>query len=91
MTTLQHAAIVWETLKGRYLPRAPLFKRLLCKHTPVHWVRNIYGDEINMTDARSLWQCSSCGAYCYSQKLRSDLEQEEINKAIAKHIQHGKR
>jgi hypothetical protein len=85
MTALEHAAIVWEALKGRYLPRAPWRKRLLCKHAPLHWVRNIYGDEINATDARSLWQCTKCGAYCYSQKLRLDLEQEEINRMIAKH------
>ena len=29
-----------------------LFKQLLCKHTQIEFVRNIYGDEINHRNAK---------------------------------------
>ena len=32
-------------------------------HSGRVWVRNIYGDEINLRDGkRSVWQCRRCGA-----------------------------
>ena len=40
------------------------FKRLFCKHA-LAWVRNIYGDEINLTGCRTLWVCEKCGKYIY--------------------------
>lgn len=87
---IQRASALWEALKGRYLPRASWLTRLLCKHTPDHWVRNIYGDEINATNARSIWQCTKCGALRRSMTLRTDLEREEVNKMTETRIQHGK-
>lgn len=38
----------------------PWFKRLFCKHK-FAWIRNIYGDEILLADARSVWRCMHCG------------------------------
>lgn len=37
-----------------------LFTRLFCRHDYV-FVRNLYGDQINVFGgARSIWQCSKC-------------------------------
>lgn len=35
-----------------------------CKHLkkPLKFIRNIYGDEINQLNARSLWECTECGS-----------------------------
>lgn len=38
-------------------------KKLFCKHDYSVFVRNIYGDEINYTDKRSVWKCSKCDKY----------------------------
>jgi len=36
-------------------------KRVFCAHR-YEWMRNIYGDEINMSGGkRSLWRCAECG------------------------------
>jgi len=40
-------------------------RRFFCKHT-LAWVRNIYGDEINATNCRTVWICEKCGKYVYS-------------------------
>lgn len=37
-----------------------LIKRMLCKHKNLKFIRNIYGDEINLTGGRSWWVCTSC-------------------------------
>lgn len=38
-------------------------KRLFCAHR-YEWLRNIYGDEINLSGgARSLWRCAECGKF----------------------------
>lgn len=37
-------------------------KRLFCKHYKVTFIRNVYGDEINDRNCRSLWRCGKCGA-----------------------------
>jgi hypothetical protein len=38
-------------------------KKLLCNHLkePLDFIRNIYGDEINYLNGRSLWKCKNCG------------------------------
>ena len=42
-----------------------LFKSLFCKHK-YEFVRNIYGDEINVHDGmRSEWRCTKCGHVQY--------------------------
>lgn len=43
-------------------------KKLFCKHTFV-LVRDIYGDEINYTNNRSIWKCIHCGKIEYREKL----------------------
>jgi hypothetical protein len=49
-----------------------LFARLFCKHR-WQWVRNIYGDEINLLDGkRSVWQCSECQQYQYRNELKNE-------------------
>jgi hypothetical protein len=34
-----------------------------CRHRRATFVRNIYGDEINATGARSWWECDGCGEF----------------------------
>lgn len=50
------------------------FKRLFHRHDYSRFVRNIYGDEINYTDARSVWQCRTCGKYQYRQELNASRD-----------------
>jgi len=44
-----------------------IINRLLCKHA-LAWVRNIYGDEINATNCRTVWICERCGKYIYDRE-----------------------
>ena len=40
-----------------------------CEHN-YEFIRNIYGDEVNMRDgARSIWQCHKCRKYKYEKEL----------------------
>lgn len=43
-------------------------KSLFCKHTD-RFVRNIYGDEINVRPGRAEWWCVKCGHYRYTRDL----------------------
>lgn len=46
------------------------FNRLLCEHE-YKWVRNIYGDEINIRDGkRSVHICTKCGKLKYENFLK---------------------
>lgn len=47
-------------------------KQLLCSHPYWKFVRNIYGDEINYTNARSIYKCEKCGKYKFSQTLHAE-------------------
>lgn len=38
-----------------------LLRKLFCKHENKKFIRNIYGDEINHQNARSLHRCQDCG------------------------------
>ena len=40
-----------------------------CKHRDRDFIRNIYGDEINLVDARSMWRCNGCGRYILQCRL----------------------
>lgn len=45
-------------------------KRLFCRHRGgISFHRNIYGDEINVANARSVWKCKRCGGYVYMPNL----------------------
>ena len=45
------------------------FKRLFCHHK-YKFIRNIYGDEININNGkRSLWECTKCQKYKTREKL----------------------
>ncbi len=43
-------------------------RRLFCAHR-YEWMRNIYGDQINEWNARSLWRCDRCGSLVRRQSL----------------------
>lgn len=44
-------------------------KRLFCNHNFTH-IRNIYGDEIQERGwKRSVWKCSKCMKFVYSNEL----------------------
>jgi predicted RNA-binding protein YlxR (DUF448 family) len=43
--------------------------RLFCRHNHQVFLRNVYGDEINELNARSLWLCTKCKKITRSQKL----------------------
>jgi len=46
-------------------------KRLTCKHPYPVFIRNVYGDEINLLGGkRSIWRCDQCGE---KRVLRDDL------------------
>jgi len=47
-------------------------KRLFCDHD-TEFIRNIYGDEILLTGARSIWKCKKCGALAYNPLLNRDV------------------
>ncbi len=44
-----------------YYSPIKIVRRLLCRHE-WEWLRNIYGDEINLAGGkRSWWRCKKCG------------------------------
>lgn len=45
------------------------FKKLFCGHKNVTFKRNVYGDEINFLNARSVWKCLDCNGYTYKKDL----------------------
>jgi predicted nucleic acid-binding Zn-ribbon protein len=50
-----------------------ILQTILCWISGCHFkfVRNIYGDEINHLNARSVWKCLYCGKYQLRSKLNS--------------------
>lgn len=46
-------------------------KQFFCKHNNIEFIRNIYGDEINYVNARSVWKCKYCGKILYSGYLNN--------------------
>jgi hypothetical protein len=46
-----------------------LITDLFCTHKLLFFWRNIYGDEINTWDARSVWECFYCGKVVLKQEL----------------------
>ena len=48
-----------------------IIKQFFCKHNNIEFVRNIYGDEINYANARSVWKCKYCGKIFYSGYLNN--------------------
>jgi len=51
-----------------------IIKRILCNHNKDIFVRNIYGDEINACNKRSVWQCSKCGSFRWSDYLNKNVK-----------------
>lgn len=49
---------------------------LLCPWYDLLFVRNIYGDEILRTGARSWWKCNRCGALIPKRELYKGLTGE---------------
>lgn len=48
------------------------FQKVFCQHNDTTHIRNIYGDEINLYQARSIWKCNECGARRYEQHLHPE-------------------
>ena len=46
-----------------------IIKQLFCKHNNIEFIRNIYGDEINYANTRSVWKCKYCGKILYRRHL----------------------
>lgn len=51
-----------------------IIKRLFCKHNNLTFIRNIYGDQINMIGtvdkiSRSEYVCNNCGKRIYEDKI----------------------
>ena len=54
------------------------FKMIPCKHAEVEFIRNIYGDEINLRNGnRSEFKCNRCGRIVY----KKDIYDEKKEKA----------
>ncbi len=51
-------------------------KHLRCAHRKdprlFVFVRNVYGDEINALDCRSIWKCRKCGAHRFVNELHRE-------------------
>lgn len=48
-------------------------KRLLCNHSDLTFVRNLYGDQIIWAGyKRSEWKCQRCGAWVLKSALHDD-------------------
>jgi hypothetical protein len=45
-------------------------RRLMCRHE-FCFARNIYGDEINIVNARSWWACARCGKWQTRRELHT--------------------
>ena len=59
-----------------------IIKRLFCRHE-WEFVRNIYGDEINLVGGyRSWWRCKRCGKRVLDPYLYEDLENRERDPEI---------
>ena len=59
-----------------------IIKRLFCRHE-WEFVRNIYGDEINLVGGcRSWWRCKRCGKRVLDPQLYIDLENREHDPEI---------
>ena len=44
-------------------------KRLFCRHRALHFLRNVYGDEIIQSGKRSVWACTHCNAVVWKDEL----------------------
>jgi hypothetical protein len=52
---------------------ARFFCGVFSPHRKMEWVRNIYGDEINLhSGKRSVWVCGFCGAVEYRAALENE-------------------
>ena len=55
-----------------------MVRRLFCRHE-LRFVRNIYGDEINLMNGRSLWVCEKCGADMVRRELHTSNEKGQVS------------
>lgn len=47
-----------------------VLKRLFCNHKKLKFIRNIYGDEVNIKNGtRSIWKCENCGKLIFKDKI----------------------
>lgn len=64
-----------------------LIQKIGCDHE-YKWVRNIYGDEINLTDGkRSIWKCFKCDKIQYRDELKPEgkLFAQELDRYYYQH------
>ena len=60
-------------------------KRLFCAHR-YEWIRNIYGDEINLSGGkRSLWGCAECGKVQARDALHEDGDLRGVAGPLPEH------
>lgn len=65
------------------------FRRILCRHRNLVFVRNIYGDEINWCGGyRSVWQCCDCGRFVWSDKLYKQYSNSKCNVPVCDIMQN---
>lgn len=72
---------------GRWLPLSEWLARTSCSHAAgFEFVRNIYGDEINMLGGkRSVWRCSKCGNVQYRDELQDDGDLRGVPGPLPEH------
>lgn len=71
---------------GRQLVMRPKrwLLRLFCAHRLDHWIRNLYGDQINYFGGmRSEWQCTKCGGIRCRPELNREMEKREFKRLMA--------
>lgn len=79
------AKAIWRMRTERQLmfERKGFLSRIFCGVHSLHWLWNIYGDEIiHRNYKRSAWQCSQCGAVIFGDELMSQLEQEKLDQLL---------
>lgn len=60
-----------------------VIKQIFCNHSKKHWIRNVYGDEINMlstykSTCRSIWKCENCGKIIKGGYLKIDKKDKRV-------------
>jgi hypothetical protein len=65
-------------------------KRLLCFHTDLTFFRNVYGDEINLRNCRSIWFCNNCDKMVYKNELNPEKTNTDKQIVCAKSLQINK-
>ena len=52
-----------------YMVFACVYQNLYCRHREIDWETNVFGDQINLLNCRSIWICQNCHKRFYRNRL----------------------